>query len=122
MKNTYKNGKYVVDTKDKPQDPGNVNLMCLERQKLDELRKIKASRNTITVNNVDRYSELENALGYKKMEFSQSRSRGSSTPGNQNVYGHIDPTTKKVVYIYHQEESLQNVSLIEERNEMIQTA
>ena len=70
MKNTYKNGKYVVDTKDKPQDPGNVNLMCLERQKLDELRKIKASRNTITVNNVDRYSELENALGYKKMEFS----------------------------------------------------
>lgn len=89
--------------------------MCLERQKLEELRKIKANKNTITVNNVDRYSELESALGYKKMEYSPpSKSRGSSTPGNQTIYGHIDPTTKKVVYIYHQEESLQNVSILEE--------
>ena len=59
-KNSYKNDVEAG------QDPGKVNQMCLERQKIDELRKIKASKNnTITVNNVERYSELEHQLGYK---------------------------------------------------------
>ena len=56
--------KYRVENSEKPQDPGKVNELCLQRQKLQELRNMKIHNNILTVHALEKFSELENGVGF----------------------------------------------------------
>jgi hypothetical protein len=49
---------YMVDMTEKPQDPGTVNELCMEREQKAKARALKAIKNPTTVCQLDKYTEL----------------------------------------------------------------
>lgn len=49
---------YMVDMTEKPQDPGTVNELCMEREQKAKARALKAIKNPTTVCQLEKYTEL----------------------------------------------------------------
>ena len=104
---------YTVDMAEKPQDPGQVNELCLERERKAKARNLKAIKNTTTVGQIDKYTEL-NANPIKLVPLSTIEN-GKIMAHMENQlqlaenlqYSRKDDLTQRFVYLYDQESTLQ---------------
>lgn len=118
---------------EKPQDPGQINKLCLEREREISSRNSRAIRNTITVGEIEnKFSELRQDIGPRLIPLSDVQNGNimnniehpillaGSVPGTaqnkRNNYTRLDELTKKFVYVYEHQDELQQTRGSHKRN------
>ena len=104
---------YMVNMAEKPQDPGTVNELCMEREQKAKARALKAIKNPTTVCQLEKYTEL-NSNPVKLVPLS-TLENGKIMAHMENQiqllenqqYTRKDDLTQRYVYLYDQERKLQ---------------